>query len=114
MAKAIHKEIDKLKASDVSDEELAMYKTRTRADLLRGLADNQGLANALAEYQTRYGDWRELFLQLDKVDKVTKADIRRVANKVFVASNRTSAWIETSGAAAGPEKAEADHAGGAQ
>ena len=38
-----------------------MYKTRTRADLLRGLADNQGLANALAEYQTRYGDWRELF-----------------------------------------------------
>ena len=40
---------------------------------------------ALAEYQTRYGDWRELFLQLDKVDKVTKADIRRVANQVFVA-----------------------------
>jgi predicted Zn-dependent peptidase len=68
-----------------------MYKTRTRADLLRGLADNQGLANDLAEYQTRYGDWRELFLQLDKVDKVTKADIRRVANQVFVASNRTSA-----------------------
>ena len=63
-----------------------MYKTRTRADLLRGLADNQGLANSLAEYQTRYGDWRELFLQLDKVDKVTKADIRRVANQVFVAS----------------------------
>ncbi len=63
-----------------------MYKTRARADLLRGLADNQGLANSLAEYQTRYGDWRELFLQLDRVDKVTKADIRRVANQVFVAS----------------------------
>ncbi len=45
---------------------LQMYKTRTRADLLRGLADNQGLANSLAEYQTRYGDWRELFLQLDR------------------------------------------------
>ena len=95
MRDAIHKEIDKLKTADVTDEELAMYKTRTRADLLRGLADNQGLANALAEYQTRYGDWRELFLQLDKVDKVTKADIRRVANQVFMASNRTEAWIET-------------------
>ena len=47
-----------------------------------------GLANALAEYQTRYGDWRELFLQLDKVDKVTKADIRRVANQVL--STRTA------------------------
>ena len=52
MATAIHKEIDKLKTADVTDEELAMYKTRARADLLRGLADNQGLANALAEYQT--------------------------------------------------------------
>jgi len=95
MRDAIHKEIDKLKTADVTDDELAMYKTRTRAGLLRGLADNQGLANDLAEYQTRYGDWRELFKQLERVDKVTKADIRRVANQVFVASNRTEAWIET-------------------
>lgn len=103
MATAIHKEIDKLKTTDVTDAELAMYKTRARADLLRGLADNQGLANALAEYQTRYGDWRELFRQLDRVDKVTKADIQRVANKVFVASNRTSAEIITQAPAA-PQK----------
>jgi len=100
MRDAIHKEIDKLKTADVTDDELAMFKTRTRADLLRGLADNQGLANSLAEYQTRYGDWRELFLQLDKVDKVTKADIRRVANEVFVPTNRTEAWIETEAPAA--------------
>jgi predicted Zn-dependent peptidase len=113
MATAIHKEIDKLKSSDVSDEELAMYKTRARADLLRGLADNQGLAQALAEYQTRYGDWRELFKQLDKVDKVTKADIRRVANQVFVPSNRTEAWIETE-APKQQEKAPAGENGAAQ
>jgi predicted Zn-dependent peptidase len=104
MRDAIHKEIDKLKTADVSDEELAMYKTRTRADLLRGLADNQGLANSLAQYQTRYGDWRELFLQLDKVDKVTKADIRRVANEVFVPSNRTESWIETEAPTAAAQK----------
>ena len=110
MRDAIHKEIEKLKTTDVSDDELAMYKTRTRADLLRGLADNQGLANSLAEYQTRYGDWRELFLQLDRVDKVTKADIRRVANKVFVASNRTSAEIDTEA----PHAAAAAQNGGAQ
>jgi predicted Zn-dependent peptidase len=90
-----------------------MFKTRTRADLLRGLADNQGLANSLAQYQTRYGDWRELFLQLDKVDKVTKADIRRVANQVFVASNRTGAWIETEATAADAQQA-AQKDGGAK
>jgi len=109
MRDAIRKEIAKLKTTDVTDAELAMYKTRTRADLLRGLADNQGLASSLAEYQTRYGDWRELFLQLDKVDKVTKADIRRVANKVFVDSNRTSAEIDTE-----PPAADAKKDGGAQ
>jgi predicted Zn-dependent peptidase len=109
MRTAIHKEIDRLKTSDVTDEELAMYKTRARADVLRGLADNQGLANALTEYQTRYGDWRELFRQLDRVDKVSKADIRRVADKVFVASNRTSAEIDTEAPA---EAAKKD--GGAQ
>jgi predicted Zn-dependent peptidase len=102
MADAIHKEIDKLKNTDVTDDELAMFKTRTRADLLRGLGDNQGLADALAEYQTRYGDWRELFRELDRVDKVNKADIRRVANKVFVQGNRTEAWTETEGAAQAP------------
>jgi predicted Zn-dependent peptidase len=100
MRDAIHMEINKLKTADVTDAELQMFKTRSRADLLRGLANNQGLANALSEYQTRYGDWRELFLQLDKVDKVTKADIRRVASQVFVVSNRTSAEIDTEAPAA--------------
>jgi len=113
MRDAIHKEIEKLKTADVTDDELAMFKTRAKADLLRGLADNQGLANSLAEYQTRYGDWRELFLQLDKVDKVTKADIRRVASKIFVASNRTAAWIETA-APEGAPKTDAAKDGGAK
>jgi predicted Zn-dependent peptidase len=72
-----------------------MFKTRTKADLIRGLASNSGLAQQLAIYQTRYGDWRELFRYLDKVDKVTKEDIRRVANKVFQDSNRTLGAIET-------------------
>lgn len=93
METAIHKELDRLKNEDISDAELARYKTRAKADLLRGLADNDGLAHQLAEYQTYYGDWRELFNQLKKVDAVTKADVRRVAGKTFVAGNRTSARI---------------------
>ena len=101
IAAAIHKELDKLKNEDVTDEELAAFKTRNRVDTLRGLADNEGLANQLAQYQTMFGDWRQLFRELDQADKVTKADIRRVANKVFVGSNRTSARIEFEAPAAG-------------
>ena len=61
----------------------------------RGLADNEGLATQLATYQTRYGDWWELFRSVDRIDQVTKADIRRVANEIFVDTNRTVGIIET-------------------
>ena len=93
--KAFTEEIQKLKTQDVTDDELRMFKTRTEADLIRGLASNEGLAEQLAIYQTRYGDWRELFRYMDRVDKVTKADIRRVSNEVFTDTNRTVGVIET-------------------
>jgi predicted Zn-dependent peptidase len=99
LATAFQKEIERIRTQDVSDEELKMFKTRARASLLRSLDDNAGLASSLATYQMRYGDWRELFRQLDKIDKVTKADIRRVAQSTFVASNRTVGTIETAPAA---------------
>ena len=95
MADAIHAEIERLKTEDISDEELKMIRTRAKANLLRGLDSNEGLASDLALYQARYGDWRELFHQVDNLDKVTKADIRRVANQTFVPTNRTVGIIET-------------------
>jgi len=102
MGEAIHAEIDRLKKEDISDEELKMIKTRSKANLIRGLADNEGLATQLATYQTRYGDWRELFRSVDRIDQVTKADIRRIANDVFVDTNRTVGYIENSGGGGSP------------
>ena len=107
LQKAFHEQIEKLKTQDVTDDELQMFKTRTKADLIRGLASNEGLAQQLAFYQTRYGDWRELFRYLDRVDKVTKADIRRVSNQVFQDTNRTVGVIETQTASSAPASAAA-------
>jgi predicted Zn-dependent peptidase len=90
---AIREELERLKREDVTEEELAKFKTRAKADLLRSLRSNQGLANQLAEYQRLYGDWRELFRSIDRLEKVTRADIRRVANETFQAPNRTVAMI---------------------
>ena len=95
MADAIHAEIERLKTQDISDEELKMIKTRAKATLIRGLGTNDGLAYQLGIYQARYGDWRELFRSVDRIDQVTKADIRRVANQTFVPTNRTVGIIET-------------------
>ena len=102
MADAIHSEIEKLKKEDITDDELKMIKTRSEANLIRGLADNEGLATQLATYQTRYGDWRELFKSVDRIDQVSKADIRRVANEVFVDTNRTVGVIENSSGGGAP------------
>ena len=113
MREAVHHELERLKSEDVSDAELERYKARTKADKLRGLADNMGLATELAEYQTRFGDWREMFRETAKVDSVSKADIRRVANKIFMASNRTTAEIEFVAPGATAEKPAAK-TGGAQ
>jgi len=99
---AIRAEVERLKDEDVTDGELKMVKTRAKADLIRRLDQNQGLAIQLATAQARFGDWRELFRQVDRIDKVAKADIRRVAATTFVPENRTVAIIESTRMATPP------------
>jgi len=111
MADAIHAEIERLKREDISDEELKMIKTRAKADLIRSLGSNEGLAFELGLNQARYDDWRELFRSVDRIEKVSKADIRRVANQTFVPDNRTVGIIEFAG---GPPGSGAAPQGGGQ
>jgi len=107
---AIHVEIERLKKEDISDEELKMIKTRAKANLIRSLGSNEGLAFALGLNQARYDDWRELFRSVDRIEKVTKADIRGVAVKTFTPDNRTVGIIEFAGAP--PGTAAAPQGGG--
>ena len=105
VVEAMRPEIERLKTEDVTDEELARFKTRSKADLLRSLNSNDGLAENLVNYQTLFGDWRELFRFIDRLDAVTKADIRKAATATFTANNRTVARIETATPAAAPAPA---------
>jgi predicted Zn-dependent peptidase len=102
----IRAEIERLKTEDVSDEELAMVKVRAKAGLIRGLGDNMGIAFQLAQAQARSGDWRELFRRVERIDEVSKADIRRVAAATFVPGNRTVAMIRSTQLAGGPAGAQ--------
>jgi predicted Zn-dependent peptidase len=101
---AIGEELNKLKTQDVTAEELQSVKTRAKAQLLRELDSNSGLALELALAQTEMGDWRGLFRQIDRIDKVTAADVRRVANKTFTINNRTIAYIDSTTPAAAAAK----------
>jgi predicted Zn-dependent peptidase len=89
VAIALREEIERLKNEPVMEEELNRVKTQARADLLRALDSNMGMAKLLAEYQAKTGNWRNLFEELDAIAAVTPADIQRVARSSFNDQNRT-------------------------
>ena len=88
-------EIERIKTDSVSEAELKKVKTFAKAGLIRSLRSNNGLAESLCTYEFLMGDWRELFKSLERIEKVTAEDIKRVANEYFVASNRSVAEIVT-------------------
>jgi predicted Zn-dependent peptidase len=92
---AIRAELERLRSEEVTPAELKMIRTRVKARLLRSLASNQGLAMLLGRAQARLGDWREVFRRVERIDRVTKGDILRVAREVFVERNRTVAILES-------------------
>jgi predicted Zn-dependent peptidase len=90
--KAVYGILDALKDKEVDPQTLARVKTKLRAALLRQLDNNPGMAEQLTFYRVNYGDWRKMFTGLDDIDKVTAADLRRVAAQYFVESRRTVAF----------------------
>ncbi len=87
-------EIEKIKQHGVTKEELDRAITNARADLVRSLNSNMGMALALAQAEAQRGDWRTVFTDLDDLEKVTSADIQSVAKKYLITSNRTVGIIE--------------------
>src|SRR5207247_6364394 len=78
--------VEKLGTSAVTDEEVQ----QARAELTNGwhAKSSHGLADELCAW-AGCGDWRLLFLHRDRVEKVTAADVNRVAAKYLVRTNRT-------------------------
>ncbi len=100
---AIREEIERLRREPVTEQELQRAKTRARAGLIRGLRSNQGIAIQLATYQSLYGDWRELFRHVNRIEAVTAEDVQRVARETFRPTNRTVSMITHAKAQAQPE-----------
>ena len=92
---AIYAEIERLKDELVDAQDLEKAKTRARADLIRQLDSNSGLAGQLTFYEVMTGNWRNLFQQLDQIEQVTAEDIQRVAKTYFTTKNKTVGIIQT-------------------
>jgi zinc protease len=71
----------------VSADELQMAKNQVMMSFIGGLKTIHGKAEVLAINEIYFGDYEELFRDLDKYEKVTPQQIREVAKKYLIPSN---------------------------
>ena len=90
--KACNEIIERMKTKKVDEESLDRVKTRARAELIRKLDNNSGLASELTAYHVAYGDWRRLFTELDEYNKITSDDVLRAARTYLIPESRTVAY----------------------
>ncbi len=81
IAREIDQEIERLKNEPVKPEELNKVKSQAKAELIYSLDSNQGIASMLANYYVKLGDWREIFREVDMIEKLTPGDIQFYAKK---------------------------------
>lgn len=93
---AIYQEVERLQHEAVAKEELAKTRNQLKADFIRGLASNAGLASKLSYYEIMAGDYHYLSDYLKVMEKITPEDVIRVARKYLVKENRTVATLVNS------------------
>ena len=86
---AVYEEIARLQKEPIADWELQKAKSGARRNFINGLQSSLTRANSIGQYAIYYGDPNLINTRLDKVGAVTKDDVRRVANKYLVQTNRT-------------------------
>jgi predicted Zn-dependent peptidase len=89
----IYKEIEALKTQPVSQKELDKIKNQIKANFIRSLDSNEGLANMLSYFEILVGDYRYITNHIKTIDKITADDIMRVAKKYLTKENRTIATL---------------------
>ena len=87
---AIYQEIEKIKSQGVSEQELRKVKNQTQADSFRRLDNNYFLMVQLAVADAITG-YKEFLEAPFKYEKVTMAEIQRVANTYLSKENRNVA-----------------------
>jgi zinc protease len=80
--------MDTLGDEPFSEEAVERAKTRSKRRSEQLIASASAMSGALSS-AAALGDWRLLFVQRDRIAKVTAADVNRVAKMYFPAYNRT-------------------------
>ncbi len=91
--RALYEEFEKIQSAEVSPAELERAKNQLLTDLYSELRSIGSKANLLGRYEVFFGDHRKLSEAAAVIDKVTTADVQRVARKYLTERNRTVATL---------------------
>jgi zinc protease len=83
------REIQRVRDSGVTAQELARARSQALADFWRGLATIDGKAQALGSYAVLEGGYKRLFDAPSAYESVTADDIRKLAAELLRPGNRT-------------------------
>ncbi|MCK9275056.1 MAG: insulinase family protein [Syntrophales bacterium] len=97
LERALYEELEKFKSTQVSIKELEKAKRRIKADFIRRLSSNQGLANMLSYFETLTGDYRYITKYIEAIEEISSEDIVQAAKKYLTVKNRTVALLEGDG-----------------
>ncbi len=88
LEKAIQEEIDKVKKELITENEYQKLRNQTENDFVNANSTVVGVATSLANYHVYYGDANLINTEINRYLKVTREDIKRVANKYLNSENR--------------------------
>ncbi len=88
LEKAILDEFEKVKTEEIGDMEFKKLQNKTENDFVTGNSTMAGIAENLANYRVYFGDANLINTEIDRYMKVTKEDLKRVANQYLTKENR--------------------------
>ncbi len=88
MEEAMLAEIEKVKTGAISDEEFTKLINQAENDFVSQNQRVVGIVENLATYHTYFKDANLINTELERYTKLTKEDLKRVANKYFTKENR--------------------------
>ncbi len=86
---AFYEVLGEIQKLGVTPREMEKAKNVERVGFIDGLKTNRGRAGLIAEYEANRGGWQQLYNYLPLHDRVTAADVQRVAKQYFSDRNRT-------------------------
>jgi len=81
-------EIEKVKTDLISESEFQKIRNQVESQFVQQNSSMAGIAEQLAIYHTHFGDANLINTEIERYMKVTREDIRRVAQKYLTKENR--------------------------